>query len=31
MMENVNWFNVLIDLYIIWWGFNYGKDKSNES
>lgn len=30
MMENVNWFNVLIDLYIIWWGFNYGK-KSNDA
>lgn len=28
-MENVNWFNVLIDLYIIWLGFNYGK-KSND-
>jgi hypothetical protein len=29
-MQNINWFNVLIDLYIIYWGFNYGKDK-NES
>ena len=29
-MQNINWFNVLIDLYIIYWGFNYGKnvDKS---
>ena len=27
MMENINWFNVLIDLYIIWWGFNYGKNQ----
>ena len=24
-MQNINWFNVLLDLYIIWWGFNYGK------
>ena len=30
MIENVNWFNVLIDLYIIWWGFNYGK-KPNDT
>jgi hypothetical protein len=29
-MQNINWFNVLIDLYIIYWGFNYGKDR-NES
>jgi hypothetical protein len=29
-MQSINWFNVLIDLYIIYWGFNYGKDK-NES
>jgi hypothetical protein len=27
-MENVNWFNVLIDLYIIWWGFNYGRNQN---
>jgi hypothetical protein len=31
MIENMNWFNVFLDLYIIWWGFNYGnpppKDK----
>ena len=30
MMQNINWFNILIDLYIIYWGFNYGKDR-NES
>jgi hypothetical protein len=29
-MQNINWFNILLDLYIIYWGFNYGKDK-NES
>ncbi len=26
-MENINWFNVLCDLYIIWVGFNYGNRK----
>ena len=26
----INWFNVLIDLYIIWFGFNYGKELDNE-
>lgn len=30
-MENVNWFNVLCDLYIIWWGFNYGKNQSQNN
>jgi len=29
-MQNINWFNILLDLYIIYWGFNYGKDR-NES
>jgi hypothetical protein len=27
MMQNINWFNVFFDLYIIYWGFNYGKNK----
>jgi hypothetical protein len=31
MIQNINWFNVLIDLYIIWIGFNYGKDRKDES
>ncbi len=26
----INWFDVLIDLYIIWLGFNYGRDLDNE-
>lgn len=26
----INWFNVLIDLYIIWLGFKYGKEKDDE-
>jgi hypothetical protein len=30
-MENVNWFNVLCDLYIIWLGFNYGNRRSDET
>jgi hypothetical protein len=30
-MQNLNWFNVLLDLYIIWWGFNYGRNKTDES
>jgi hypothetical protein len=29
-MQSINWFNILLDLYIIYWGFNYGKDR-NES
>lgn len=31
MMQNINWFNVLIDLYIIYSGFNYGKNKEDKS
>jgi len=27
MMQNINWFNVFFDLYIIYWGFNYEKNK----
>ena len=27
MMQNINWFNVFFDLYIIYWGFNYRKNK----
>ena len=27
MMQNINWFNVLLDLYIIYYGFNYGRNK----
>lgn len=27
-MENINWLNVIIDLYIIYYGFNYGKNES---
>ena len=27
MMQNINWFNILIDLYIIYYGFNYGRNK----
>ena len=27
MMQSINWFNILLDLYIIYWGFNYGKNK----
>jgi hypothetical protein len=30
-MQNINWFNILLDLYIIYWGFNYGKNKEDES
>jgi len=30
-MQNINWFNVILDLYIIYWGFNYGKDKNDKS
>lgn len=30
-MENVNWFNVIFDLYIIWLGFNYGRNTPDES
>jgi hypothetical protein len=30
-MENVNWFNFAFALYVIWLGFNYGRNKSNES
>lgn len=30
MMQNINWFNVFFDLYIIYWGFNYGKIRNNE-
>ena len=29
-MQSINWFNILLDLYIIWWGFNYGNNKSDE-
>jgi hypothetical protein len=31
MMQNINWFNILIDLYIIYYGFNYGRNKEDES
>jgi hypothetical protein len=27
MTQNINWFNVLIDLYIIYWGYNFGRNK----
>ena len=27
MMQSINWFNILLDLYIIYWGFNYGRNK----
>ena len=30
-MQNINWFNILLDLYIIYWGFNYGRNKEDES
>jgi hypothetical protein len=26
MMQSINWFNILLDLYIIYWGFNYGRN-----
>ena len=31
MMQNINWFNILLDLYIIYWGFNYGRNKEDKS
>jgi hypothetical protein len=29
-MQNINWFNVFFDLYIIYWGFNYGRNKEDD-
>jgi hypothetical protein len=29
-MQNINWFNVFFDLYIIYWGFNYGRNKVDD-
>lgn len=31
MLQNINWFNVALDIYIIYWGFNYGKNNKDES
>jgi hypothetical protein len=31
MMQNINWINILLDLYIIYYGFNYGRNNKDES
>jgi hypothetical protein len=31
MMQNINWINILLDLYIIYYGFNYGRNNEDES
>lgn len=31
MMDDLNWLNILIDLYIIYIGFNYGKKPQDDA